>query len=263
MAGLEALKKEVVTKAGKYHGKGFVLFLDYDGTIVPIRRVPSSAVISRGSKALIKKAAGTQGLKVCVVTGRSLENIRGILDIKGLSYIGNHGLEVWFDGRSWSPSAKGTKGALGRMLKAVKRELYGIKGVIIEDKGLSFSVHYRNVRAAGVPKVKEAASSIKPKGVRLREGKKVIEARPDIDWDKGKGVLKWLNISKSSDSIQIYLGDDLTDEDAFRELKRTGLTVKVGAGKTIAKYRVRGLREVHSFIRFIISLVEKTTSKSA
>ncbi len=124
------------------------LLLDFDGTITPIRRRPELAVLSDSTRRLLASLAAAPKVSVCIVTGRSLRDIRARAKVKGVSYVGNHGLEIWHDNRLWvHPGVDGKKRelkAISRKLKAAAKRM-GAPGVLVEDKGLSLSVHYRGV----------------------------------------------------------------------------------------------------------------------
>ncbi|MDD5669420.1 MAG: trehalose-phosphatase, partial [Candidatus Omnitrophica bacterium] len=151
--------------------------------------------------------------------------------------------------------------------KALAQKLEGIKGVIIEDKVLTISVHYRMVEQRNVPLVKtifhEAVILYVVKGlVTIHQGKKTLEIRPSFNWDKGKIVL-WLlareRFLNSGDTvIPVYIGDDTTDEDAFRVLRKEGFTIFVGKPvKTFAEYYLKDPGDVNVFLDRVIRMSGK------
>jgi len=129
-----------------------------------------------------------------------------------------------------------------------------LMGVIIEDKGATAGIHYRLLEPSRVRRLKEIVQEeIERWGGALRAtfGKKVIEIRPDVDWDKGRGVLEFMRwLSPAADRRLIYIGDDRTDEDAFRALRGIGTTVLVGAAAgSAAEFRLRGVGQVWALLK--------------
>jgi trehalose 6-phosphate phosphatase len=229
-----------------------LLFLDYDGTLVPIERTPDLAVLPPRRKRAL--AALSERTFVCIVSGRSLADISRRVGLDGLAYIGNHGLEAKWGRRSWiHPQAKKRLPILGRLLKRIEARTGRFPRLLIENKGVTGSLHFRRLDPALVPPLRRIAIE----EVRLTlgsfvvsEGKKVLEIRPDIVWDKGAGIRKimdWISLRK--DALPIFIGDDRTDEDAFRELGTELVTVHVGKGKrTRARFRLADVGEVWEFL---------------
>lgn len=232
--------------------KPIFLFLDYDGTLVPIKESPELAGLRASKRRLLKRLS--RSVSICIVSGRSLADIRKLASIKDVAYIGNHGLEIASRGRRWvHPEAKRIKPVLRGVLRRIRREAGKYPGVLVEDKGLTGSIHYRRL-AAPLPKelrdLIEDEVGLKSRELRLTEGKKVFEIRPNIDWDKGKGVLelsRWLGIKRPA--VRIYIGDDRTDEDAFRALGGNGITIRVGRRRgSLARWCLPDVAAVWKFL---------------
>ncbi|MFA5148546.1 MAG: trehalose-phosphatase [Candidatus Omnitrophota bacterium] len=242
-----------------------VLFLDYDGTLAPIADTPDKAVISKEAKGLLRELSKKRGCRLAVISGRSLKDIKGVVGLKDIIYSGNHGLEI--DGpelkfKSVVPS--GFKETAGKIKLDLLKRLAGIKGVILEDKGYTLSVHYRLVKKEDIHLVKAAFHGaviryLAGKRVKLSYGKMVLELKPPVEWDKGKSVM-WLltrrEFAPGGDPVlPVYIGDDVTDEDAFSSLRKKGLTVFVGKpGKSGAEYYLKGHRDVLKFLRMVNDL---------
>jgi trehalose 6-phosphate phosphatase len=129
----------------------------------------------------------------------------------------------------------------------------GLRGVLIENKGLTASVHYRRAspRHRGLLRAIVAEEVLRSRGALvLTQGKMVLEIRPNIPWDKGRGVLKLMSLAGCPRScFPIYIGDDRTDEDAFRALAGRGLTIHVGRlRRTQARSRLQSVAEVWPFL---------------
>src|SRR5574337_456535 len=181
----------------RLRGRRVILLLDFDGTITPIRRRPGMAVLRESTRGLLGSLAAAPGVSVCIVTGRSLRDIRARVKVKGVSYVANHGLEIWHENRLWvHPGVAGKK----RELKAISRKLraaakrIGAPGVLVEDKGLSLSVHYRGVDKRFMGPL-EALVRSSAGTFSVHEGKKIFELRPFFDWDKGRAVVKWAGLA--------------------------------------------------------------------
>lgn len=242
--------------------KFILLLLDYDGSLTPIVKKPQDAVISKGIKGLLQRIADNPDCALGIISGRSLQDIKKTVGIKDIIYAGNHGLEIEgpkikFEVRV--PS--GSKSVMRNIAQGLRKSLARIKGAFIEDKGLTLSIHYRLVSKDGMPAFKRFFSEVtNPYAVRskikINPGKKVYEIKPPVKWDKGKVVL-WLMKRQRSASggkkvLPVYIGDDLTDEDAFKALKNKGLTVFVGRPRSSsAGYYLKNTGEVIKFLRLI------------
>ena len=236
-------------------------FLDYDGTLLPIRKKPRLAKISRNTRQLLKTLAKRKWTKVFIVTGRTLKNIKYLIGLKSISYIGNHGFEL--EDRHltfFNKKAEGSKGAIRAIYRNLRKSLH-IKGAILENKFYTLSVHYRLVNKKYVETVKDtvyniAASYIKRKIILITEGKKVLEIRPNLKWNKGSMVRWVMKKLRIRGGLPVYIGEDKTDEDAFRVLKKSGLTILVSKKSipTEAKFRLKSSREVFAFLRYVINL---------
>jgi len=245
--------KKISSKIRKSHR--VFLFFDYDGTLTPIVSRPELARISPKVKNLIRKLKKNPRFIVAIISGRSLKNVKNMVGVKGLIYAGNHGLEIEEIGyKILKPKGASTKNLLNKIELHLKNELRYIKGVIVEDKGCTLSIHFRLVSSRKKDLVKNVfARVVKPyvisKKIRISAGKMVLEVRPGIDWDKGRAVQYLLRRHKKV--LPVYLGDDATDRDAFRAIKKRGVSVFVGKpGKAIkADYFLKSPREVEKFIK--------------
>ena len=236
------------------------LFFDYDGTLTPIMATPELAKIPPAVRNSLKKLKKNPKFKLAIISGRSLADVKKMAGIKGIVYAGNHGLEIE-DGANLFHPGGGTSSTSGveEATSKLKKALADIKGVIIEDKGCTLSVHFRLVNPAKRILVKRIFSRIVAPYVisrRLRSsaGKMVLEVRPGIEWDKGKAVLYLLKGYKSA--LPIYIGDDITDEDAFKAIKEKGISIFVGPSKIRSKanYFLKNTRDVKKFIARILKL---------
>lgn len=236
-------------------GKRIVVFLDYDGTLVPIAPTPAQARTPARTRNVLRRLAREPGVSVAVVSGRSLKDVRKKVGLDSVTCAGNHGLELRGPGLRFSyPLPKRVSAALLDILRRLNGIRSDIPGIIIENKIYSLSFHYRLVKSADLRRMRERFRKAVSPHVRLgrvvlKSGKKVYEVRPPVSWNKGRIALWFLSRLRKGKSpvLPIYIGDDLTDEDAFRALKGKGITVFVGspgARRTAAVYYLRSPAEV-------------------
>jgi trehalose-phosphatase len=248
--------------------KNIFLFLDYDGTLTPIVSRPKEAVLDREVKGTLQHLAGLPNCKVAIVSGRSLVDVKSMVGIEDIYYAGNHGLEISGPGIDFNSSDfQKQKVVLDNIRQDLEKSMSGIKGVFIENKGLTLSFHYRMVAADDWGQVGSlfrnvVRGAIERGQIRIVSGKKVFEIRPPVDWDKGSVVawlLERLDFKNNVDAVgPVYIGDDTTDEDAFRFLKNWGLTVWVGESHNrLAKYMLKGPADVFEFLKRLFSLLSE------
>ena len=238
--------------------KHLLFLLDYDGTLTPIAPTPRQARLSPQTKLVLRRLSRKPNISLAVISGRALTDLKGMVGLRNLAYAGNHGLELWHKKRQTVKIPRALKKALSdvtRILRKVRREF---DGVVMEDKGLSLSFHYRLVKAKGLTPLKikfwnHVMPLVRSGTIRVVKGKRVFEVRPNVPWAKGHAALWFMKRLASASCLLIYIGDDQTDEDAFRVLKR-GITIRVGQHhRSEAKYYVRRVREV---IRFLECLAD-------
>ncbi|KPK83068.1 MAG: hypothetical protein AMS25_01310 [Gemmatimonas sp. SM23_52] len=237
------------------------MFLDYDGTLTPIVSQPEEAVLADSMRDVLSELA--QLCIVAIVSGRDRADVQPLVGLDGLVYAGSHGFDIK------GPDGLRMEHTGGREclpdLDSAERELRAriepIPGARVERKRFAIANHYRNVADADVPKVEAAVREVLGMYGRLRmsAGKKVYELRPDIDWDKGRAVL-WLLEALGLDGVDVlpfYLGDDVTDEDAFRVLGERGIGVLVGTPSylTHARYGLRDTSEVEQLLAGLVNLL--------
>jgi trehalose-phosphatase len=243
-----------------------LLLTDYDGTLTPIVERPESANLPESTRLLFEALARHYEFTVGVISGRSLEDLKEKVSIRDIIYAGNHGMEIEGPGISFvNPMAEEFRPILRIVHQVLSRALQGIRGVIVEDKGLSLSVHYRLVEEDKTEEVKNTfqriAGGAQALGkVRITSGKKVHEVRPAVTWDKGKAIKllmkRYGKGGRKSGLLSIYLGDDLTDEDGFRVIENygNGLSVLVGekGQHSAARYFLKSPAEVAAFLEILL-----------
>lgn len=255
--------------APTWAGKNIILFFDYDGTLAPIAADPSLAVLSDENKDLLRSLLKVTRCHITVISGRALDDVKTMVGISGINYIGNHGLEIegsyiCFE----SLVSEQTMITFSQIKKRLTDQLQSVPGAFVEDKGLTLSVHYRQASPQEVPFIQKIVEQVcdplvREEKIKKRLGKKVFEIKPPIEWDKGKAalwVLKRQQMRTGVDSVvPIYIGDDATDEDAFAALKDKGVTVCVGNERlSHAQYFLSGPEDVTAFLRRLLEDVSKT-----
>lgn len=217
--------------------------LDFDGTLAPIVARPGLARLPEATRTALRALAGRADVAVAVVSGRALSDLRLKVGLERAAYAGNHGLEMSAGAWRWThPGVRGRRKAMRRAAEAAEALCRLAPGAWVETKGATFSLHVRAVkdpRAEARLRSGLRAAVRRVGGLALRTGKRVYEVRPSVAWDKGRAV-ELLRRRLAPGGACVYIGDDATDEDAFRRLKGKALTVKVGPGRTAAACRVSG-----------------------
>src|SRR6266536_3394483 len=234
-------------------GDELAIFLDYDGTLTPIVSQPDQAVLMDSTRTILRTLAAKT--PVAILSGRELKDVRKRVDIDRIVYAGSHGFDIAGTRGLRKEMATEFLPRLDMVEKELGSQLAGIAGARLERKRFSIAAHYRNVNEGDVPKIERAVSEVAARHRELRkmEGKKVYELLPDIDWDKGKAVL-WLLEALGLERAKvrpIYIGDDRTDEDAFRALGQCGVGILVSEQprSTAARYALKNPAEVERFLR--------------
>lgn len=239
-------------------GKRLAICLDYDGTLTPIVDRPDLALLSDRMRQTLARLA--EIAKVAVISGRDLKDIKRLVALDGLYYSGSHGFEIAGPGQTEQASEHGAEylPLLDSAEQALREGLAGIDGALVERKRLSVAAHYRLVAPSDHEQVKKITDKVAAahQGLRRTLGKMVYDLQPDIDWHKGKAVatlLKALGLD-GDDVLPLYIGDDVTDEDAFRELRDRGLGIVVGGSRrsTFATLALADTDEVQAFLEALM-----------
>jgi trehalose 6-phosphate phosphatase len=232
-----------------------MLFLDFDGTLTPLVDKPEHACLAPDMRRLLQRLSERENVKVAILSGRTRADLLERVGIPGVYYAGNHGLEISGPGCLFvEESAAARQEALRAIVEELTVSLHSIAGVLVEDKGLTVSVHYRLADAAREEEIRRIVDTARQKAgedFELRTGHKVFEIRPRAAWHKGAAV-RWIREQLGQQAaLAICLGDDVTDEDAFTTLTG-GITVKVGdAAHTAAEFHVDGPAQVKEFLQWL------------
>ncbi len=247
-----ALKK--IEKIFEIFGvKNPCLFLDYDGTLTPIVSNPDEAVLSDSARNIINDLSNI--IVIGVISGRDRKDIESKIGITNLIYAGSHGFDIKGPDDLEMQYESGHKilPILDEVEKRLKESLKDIKGAQVERKKYAIAVHYRNAENKMVNFIEKAVfEELKQhKMLKKGSGKKIFELKPDLDWDKGR-ALTWLleKLELNEDNyLPVFIGDDITDEDAFESIKGKGIGIIVGSHNqnTHASFRLENTDEVLQF----------------
>jgi alpha,alpha-trehalase len=240
------------------------VFLDYDGTLTPIAARPDLATLDEPMRATLRRLA--RACAVAVVSGRARPDVEALVAIPEIDYAGSHGLDIAGPraGRGIHlPAAEQLVPAVAAAAREIRKRTAAIPGVLVEDKTYALAVHYRLVDPPLVPEVERAVDEAlgRHAGLVKTGGKMVFELRPAIDWDKGRAVLWLLDTLglERGDVRPLYIGDDVTDEDAFRSLADRGIGILVAElpRPTGARYSLQDVHEVRALLDRIAARAER------
>jgi trehalose-phosphatase len=236
--------------------KGLLMLFDFDGTLSPIVDFPSQAILPRHWRNRLKRLSRLPNITVGMVTGRALEDIRKRAGIPGIIYAAAHGYEITRGHRQLLKVGTAHRRPLKKLAGQLSEELSKISGTEVEFKGHAVAVHYRRVkaprRAAVIRKAKKIAlPHLDKQGWQITGGKMVLEVRPAKQWNKGDAV-KWIWKHVAPSFLPCYIGDDVTDEDAFRIIGNRGITIRVGRKRNShAQYYVNNIEELVPWMKEI------------
>ena len=207
------------------------LFLDYDGTLTPLVGRPEDARLDETTREVLAQGRRAPSLDVVIVSGRSLADVQTMVGVQGLTYVGNHGFEIEGPGISYRhPDTDRHVATIDRA--AGDLEALPIEGAWVERKGVTLTYHLRAVP----PDLRDTAERraealLRKRRLRVVVGRDAVEGRPPVDWHKGHAVLYVLmrrhGVQWPARVRALYIGDDATDEDAFRSLRGMGRSICV------------------------------------
>ncbi|KAL5551168.1 hypothetical protein UlMin_001344 [Ulmus minor] len=274
---------EQIVKRAK--NKKIAIFLDYDGTLSPIVDDPDRAIMSSSMRAAVRNL--TKYFPTAIISGRSRDKVFELIGLTELYYAGSHGMDIIGPVsntasdkhpntvKSGDKQGKEVKlfqpareflPMIDEVFRILVKNTKKIEGAKVENHKFCTSVHYRNVDEKHWPTIAQIVHDILKDYPRLRltHGRKVLEVRPVIDWNKGKAVeflLESLGLSSGDDVLPIYIGDDRSDEDAFKVLRvgnlGYGILVSSVPKETKAFYSLRDPSEVMQFLKSLVRWKEE------
>jgi trehalose-phosphatase len=263
--GSESYRSSEEIPDSRLVGRPLVIMLDVDGTLAPIAMHPSLASVAEPTRRVIASLASRDGVSVALVSGRAAQDARRLVAVENVWTIGNHGAEL-MDPRGEiivdadvAPYGE----SMARAARALQPLLAPLRGVFLENKGWTLSVHFRAADAAIVPKLRAAVDGEAMRGgLRVTEGKMVFEIRPPVRVDKGTSVLRLARDlgGMGNGAALLFAGDDVTDEDAFRLLRShvpRAVTIHVGERPdTAAEFTLGDPDDVLTLLQRIADLNE-------
>lgn len=224
-------------------GRDPAFFFDFDGTLAEIEQTPDKVTFRPIARFIVEELA--KNYTVGIITGRALPEIKKLVGIRGIFYSGNHGVEIEGPGLRFveKNSASAVK-FIGSLVQTIRRKLKPY-GAIVQPKKYSVAVHYRTVEPRLVRDLLDdleviTRAPVKAGKIRLQLGKKVVEIKPPVDWDKGKAIEKIIRKCGKTGRV-FFFGDDMTDEYGFKKVNELkGVSVFVGEleRETAARYQL-------------------------
>jgi trehalose-phosphatase len=255
LASFQQIRREI-------DGKQIALFLDYDGTLTPIVERPEQAILGADMRARVRRVAAS--CAAAVLSGRDLRDVKRLVAVDGIGYAGSHGLEIEGPGGKYFvlPRLAEYLPLLDDLETALGARLRDLDGVEVERKRFSLAVHVRRAAETAAADAHAAVAdeiTHRPT-LRLTCGKKVFDFQPDVNWHKGKALQHLLNSFGLAGPgvVPIYVGDDLTDEDAFHAIAKDGIGIVVRdqPRPTLARYALEDPEETGCFLDALADVLE-------
>jgi alpha,alpha-trehalase len=242
-------------------GRHLLLLCDFDGTLVAFHPDPAAVVLDHDLRGVLSVLSRTPGTTVGIVSGRHLPDLHQRASLPGPIFLaGSHGLEIDGPGESFRhPQAGDATRTLRGIAENVRPRLAGLPGVFIEDKEISIALHYREAAAGAVAAARllfmaAAQAHLDAGHLRLLPGADVLELLPAIAWDKGDAV-NWIRDRAEGAhgaALTVYIGDDVTDQHAFRAVGPAGVTIAASERPSGAEFTLDGPANVRRLLRMLM-----------
>lgn len=250
-----------------------VVMLDVDGTLAPIVSRPDEAEVPPETRRVVAALAARDGVHLALVSGRAAADARRMVSVSNVWVIGNHGSEVIApDGEQLvDPQVAPFQGPMAQARRKLAALLDPVAGVLVEDKRWSLSIHYRQADPHVLPRLQAIVEGVaRELGLRVHDGKMVFEVRPPVLVDKGTAVFSLAQRLQAlaEGATLLFVGDDRTDEDAFRLLRLRvpqAVTVRVADDPglhTMAEFVVADPPAVRALLEELLSLLPDPVSRA-
>jgi trehalose 6-phosphate phosphatase len=254
----EALDAAVETLASRLpEREELLLCLEFDGTLAVPGETPDEATIRPEMRAAVAELHSRPSVTVAVTSGRPLDDVRTRVDLPGVTYAGNHGLELRTEGvRNVHPVAETYRPDVDHVCEELRDDFADEANVAVEHRGQTLAVHHRRVPDSRVPAVWKAVAravgEFASGTLAVREGDGEVEVRPAVAWDRGSVVSSLLD--ERAACLPVFVGDARTDEAGFRAVERDGVGVRVGDAEeraTAATEFVRDADEATALVEWL------------
>ena len=238
-----------------YPRSQLVLGLDFDGTLVPIEDNPSSVFLKNKMRILLNVLSKRKNITIAIISGRSLDDLIEKVGLNDVVYAGNHGLNIRGPGlRKIDTKALQKQKTVENALTVCKKSMIKFPGIFIEDKTLTFAIHYRNLNSKFVTELHFSLMGMVSElgDLVIKTGKYFFEIYPAVETDKAT-AFSWIisQIGNDPNIGKIYLGDDDTDEDVFHSLK-DGIGINIGQKENSgSNYFLKDSIEVEKFLSWL------------
>lgn len=221
------LARQAASLRGAFVRHPSALFCDIDGTLSPLAETPQHAAVLPACRAALRALRPRIDL-LCLLTGRPADDAWRMVGIDDALYVGNHGAEVWLNGELMRPAGSDRfHGRLGRASSTLRSVLAGVPGLVFEDKGMGFAIHYRRQPSAAETVLRAAERVARERGLEVLVRSAHVEVRAPVKGDKGSALLQ-LADRRGLQGV-VVIGDDPVDAPAFAAARahaqRTGATV--------------------------------------
>lgn len=235
------------------------LLLDYDGTLAPIAPHPDLAQMPPETRRVLERLAHMPDVNIAIISGRSLENVKSMVGIEGITYAGNHGFDIVHpDGTMFMHPVPHEYETQLELLKQRLQEVC-VDGAWLENKGSCIAFHYREVPSNKTAAITSRAQELfQEVGIKMHQSNRAFEARPPVTWNKGRAAIYILRTLFGLDWCDrvstIFAGDDKTDEDAMRALQGMAVTFRITRSQNLrsaATHRLPSTDAVLSMLKWI------------
>ncbi|MBI3464340.1 MAG: trehalose-phosphatase [Planctomycetes bacterium] len=248
-------------------GRPLALLFDYDGTLTPIVDHPAHATLAAQTRHVLQQLAELPRVLVGILSGRCLDDLKDIVGLRDVVYVGTGGLELEYGGtRSVYPDATQTSGVIDDIEMRLCQCVAAYPGAVLERKPLGLTVHFRNADPSHIEALQsEVARSLESfaSPLRILPGPMATEILPDLGWDKGTAVRFIVRMLGDNCSV-LYAGDHANDADAFTVTNALkGVTLGIGPdAPDTAHYRLSDPSALNDFLKQLLEQITKRCERT-